>query len=127
MFPRLRRRTLLALATALAVGCEALPNVAPLAAFIYSPVSPIQAGSTVVVFNAAGSADSDGQIASYNWNFGDTTREETVGSATITHVFPNTPATCVSFVYAVLLTVIDNSGERATASQNVSVVEDCRS
>jgi YD repeat-containing protein len=124
-----RRRTgplLLALLAALAPACEELPNVVPVAAFIFTPVSPILAGSTVVVFNAAASQDSDGQITTYVWNFGDRSSEQTVSAASITHVFPNTPNTCLSVTYAVLLTVIDNAGARATASQNVSVVEDCR-
>jgi hypothetical protein len=124
--PRRPRRALVACLAALALSCEELPNVAPEAAFIFTPVSPIVAGSTVVVFNAAASLDSDGQIASYVWNFGDGSPEATVGGSALTHVFPNTPATCLSFTYAVLLTVIDNAGARGTASQNVSVQEDCR-
>jgi hypothetical protein len=119
-------RALAACLAALALSCEELPNVAPEASFIFTPVNPIVAGSTVVVFNAAASLDSDGTIASYVWNFGDGSREETVGGSTLTHVFPNTPATCLSITYAVLLTVIDNSGARGTATQQVSVVEDCR-
>jgi hypothetical protein len=124
--PKLRARSLLAVAACLALACEELPNVTPEAGFIYTPVSPILAGVTNVEFNAATSIDSDGQIVSYVWNFGDGSREETVGGARISHVFPNTPSTCLSITYAVLLTVIDNAGARGTASQNVSVVEDCR-
>jgi hypothetical protein len=124
--PRLLGRALVLCLAVMALSCEELPNVSPEAAFIFTPVSPIVAGSTVVVFNAAASLDSDGQIASYVWNFGDGSREETVGGSTLTHVFPNTPATCLSITYAVLLTVIDNSGARGTANQNVSVQEDCR-
>lgn len=113
--------------TALAtLNCEKLPeipNVPPEASFVYSPVSPINAGQTTVVFNASGSTDSDGQVASYTWNFGDGTPEETHSSATATHVFPDTPATCLEIVYTVLLTVTDDQGAKAAASQTARVTE----
>ena len=117
----------LALAAALtAVQCEKLPeipNVPPEASFVYSPVSPINAGQTNVVFNASGSTDSDGQVASYTWNFGDGTPEETHSTATTTHVFPDTPASCLEIVYTVLLTVTDDQGGRGSASQTARVTE----
>lgn len=106
-------------------ACEALPNVPPTASFIYSPVSPIVAGSTSVVFNASASADSDGRIVSYVWDFGDGSPAQTVDGPVTTHVFPDRPSTCIQFVYAVLLTVVDDKGDRATASQNVGVTENC--
>jgi len=108
------------------VHCEklpAIPNVPPVASFIYSPVSPINAGQTVVVFNASGSTDADGQIVSYTWNFGDGTPEETRPTATTSHVFPDTPATCLEIVYTVLLTVTDDKGARGSASQTARVTE----
>lgn len=116
---------LLALAALLQPACEELPNVPPTATFIFSPVSPIVAGSTSVVFNASGSADSDGRIVSYVWDFGDGGPSQTGDGPVATHVFPDTPSTCIQFVYAVLLTVIDDKGERGTASQNVAVTENC--
>lgn len=125
--PTSRVPWVLALLTALAAGgCEQLPNVPPTASFIFSPVSPIFAGETTVVFNASTSRDSDGNIASYVWNFGDGTPEQTAAGPSVTHVFPNTPATCLTITYAVLLTVVDDNGERGAASQNVAVTEDCR-
>jgi hypothetical protein len=42
-----------------------------------------------------------------------------------THVFPNRAETCVQVVYAVLLTVVDDRGDRGSASQNVAVTENC--
>lgn len=104
-------------------ACEELPNVPPQASFIYSPVSPIYAGQTVVVFNASASRDSDGSISSYVWNFGDGTAEQTLNSPTATHVFPDTPARCVEVTYTVLLTVLDNQDERSSANQTVKVIE----
>lgn len=120
------RATLAAAVALAACACEKLPNVPPFASFIFSPVSPILAGSTVVVFNASPSRDGDGQIASYIWNFGDGTPEQAVSSQTLTHVFPATSASCVDVTYAVLLTVVDDGGERGSTSQNVRVTEDCR-
>jgi large repetitive protein len=108
-----------------ALGCEdlpAAPNIPPTAAFIYNPVSPITAGETPVSFNAVGSRDSDGSIASYVWNFGDGI-EQTTAEPTITHVFVNTPAICIQITYTVLLTVTDDKGDRGTASQTVQVIE----
>jgi chitinase len=119
------RASLVALALLAGASCEALPNVPPSAAFIFSPVSPIAAGSTAVVFNAATSSDSDGQITSYSWNFGDGTPPLMVSEPATSHVFPNTAATCIQITYAVLLTVVDNGGARHSASQVVSVTEDC--
>jgi hypothetical protein len=116
----------LVLVALVAPACEdlpAAPNVPPTASFIYNPVSPITAGETGVTFNATGSRDSDGNIATYTWTWGDNSPEVTTDSPVIVHVFPNTPAFCVEVTYAVLLTVTDSSGERATASQQVKVIE----
>jgi PKD repeat protein len=135
--PRRRLRLLAAILTAAAMlGCEklpAIPNVPPVASFIYTPVSPINAGQTPVTFNASASRDSDGQVTSYIWNFGDGTPEESAASPVATHVFPDTSARCLEITYAVLLTVVDNQGDRGSASQTVKVTElpvpgsaDCR-
>ncbi len=118
---------MLAVIAALAVvHCEklpAIPNVPPIASFVYSPVSPINAGQTVVTFIASGSTDADGQIVSYTWNFGDGSPEETRTPPTITHLFPDTPATCLEIVYTVLLTVTDDKGAKSSASQTARVTE----
>jgi len=108
------------------VHCEklpAIPNVPPIASFVYSPVSPINSGQTVVTFIASGSTDADGQIVSYTWNFGDGTPEETRTTPTITHLFPDTPATFLEIVYTVLLTVTDDKGAKSSASQTARVTE----
>jgi hypothetical protein len=99
------------------------PNIPPAAVFIYNPVSPINAGETPVSFNAVGSRDSDGSIASYNWIWGDGTPEQSTTSPTIVHVFADTPSRCIEVTYAVLLTVLDDKGDVATASQQVKVTE----
>lgn len=109
-----------------APGCEDLPevpNTPPTAAFIYTPVSPIFAGSTVVTFNATGSRDADGTIATYAWDFGDGSAPAQTVEPTIARVFPDTPAECQENVYTVLLTVTDDAGDTGSASQRVTVIE----
>lgn len=122
---RRTRRPLLAavLLLGFASSCEKLPNVPPTASFVYSPVSPIYAGQTTVVFNASGSRDSDGSISMYVWNFGDRTPEQAADTPVTAHVFPDTAERCLEVIYTVLLTVVDNGNERGSASQQVRVVE----
>jgi PKD repeat protein len=111
---------------ALTPACEdlpAAPNIPPTASFIFNPVSPINAGETAVTFNAVGSRDSDGSISSYNWTWGDGTPEQSTTSPTIVHVFADTPGRCILVTYAVLLTVVDDKGDSASASQQVTVTE----
>lgn len=121
------RRAALPLIAFLALGalpaCEKIPNVPPTASFIFSPVAPINAGQTAVVFNASASRDSDGRIVSYVWNFGDGTPDQATAGATTAHVFPDTAATCATITYAVLLTTVDDAGEQGTAAQNLTVTE----
>ncbi len=108
-----------------APACEdlpAAPNIPPTASFIYNPVAPITAGETPVSFNAVGSRDSDGSITSYAWTFGDGV-EQTSDGPTITHVFVDTSARCIEITYTVLLTVLDDKGDRGTANQQVRVIE----
>ena len=122
----IRNLCLLFLSPLLLVSCEdlpAAPNVPPTATFIFNPVSPIIAGDTAVGFNAVGSRDSDGSIASYVWSWGDGTPEQSTTSSTITHVFADTPTRCVDVTYAVLLTVVDDKGDSGSASQQVRVTE----
>lgn len=119
-------RPLLAIALLLACtlpGCEELPNLPPVAAFVSSPVFPITAGQTVVVFNAAASRDEDGEIRSYVWDFGDGTGEVSVATPTTSHFFPDTPARCLTVAYTVQLTVIDDAGGAGYANQVVEVIE----
>lgn len=81
-----------------------LPNVLPTAAFTST-------GNRLdVTFDASSSADSDGTIASYSWDFGD---GQTGSGATPTHRYA-LPGT-----YVVSLTVTDNRGGTATETSSV--------
>ncbi len=121
--------SLLVLFLAAAAGCEKLPaapdlpNQPPSAAFFYTPVAPIYAGRSHVSFNGVGSSDSDGQVVSYVWNFGDGTPEETRPDPTIDHMFVDTGAHCLEMVYGVSLRVVDDRGAQSVAAQNVTVTQ----
>jgi len=67
----------------------------------------------VIVFNASGSYDPDGDIDFYRWNFGDGTSE--ILDISPTHSYSN-PGT-----YEVVLTVIDNNGTSDTATTTVTI------
>jgi PKD repeat protein len=124
---RIGRLCLVALFPVLLAACENLPappNVPPTASFFFTPVAPLTAGQTTVHFNAEGSRDSDGTIASYAWNFGDGTAPQTATNPTITHVFPDQPGLrCVNATYSVQLTVTDDKGASTSTSDQVTVIE----
>ncbi len=63
------------------------------------------------LLDGGGSSDSDGDIQSYDWNFGD----GSVGSgSTVRHVYRS------SGTFSVMLTVVDDDGARATATRTLS-------
>jgi PKD repeat protein len=85
-------------------------NVLPVASFTVTPSSG--APPLAVAFNAAGSSDADGTIARYAWTFGD--------AVSATGITANHTYTTVG-TYTVTLTVTDNSGGSAQATQTVQV------
>lgn len=67
----------------------------------------------VIVFNASGSYDPDGDIDFYRWNFGDGTSEILDISPTHSYSKPGT--------YEIVLTVIDTNGTSDTAITTVTI------
>jgi PKD repeat protein len=126
---RIGRPIVLIALAAGSLGCEKLPaapdlpNEIPVASFAYTPVAPIYAGGTVVAFSALGTHDDDGTIASYLWNFGDGTPEQTTTDPNIHHTFPDTAARCMTITYGVMLVAVDDKGGRGVANQGVTVTE----
>jgi PKD repeat protein len=89
-------------------------NTAPTASFTTTPSSG--AAPLTVSFNASASADVDGTIASYAWDF-DTAGAfagDTATGVTTSHVY--TPG-----IYTARLTVTDNNGATATTTRTITV------
>jgi hypothetical protein len=82
---------------------------APTASFTFSPGGPDV--DQDVTFDASGSSDPDGQIESYDWEFG----FETGSGETTTYAFAE------PVEYKVTLTVTDNDGLTDTVSKTVNV------
>jgi PKD repeat protein len=85
-------------------------NQAPTASFTFSPSSPTT--SDTVMFDASNSDDSDGNIQSYSWDFGD---GSTATGQTASHSYSSTGD------YTVSLTVTDDDGGTDTTTQTVPV------
>lgn len=87
----------------------AAPNAAP-SARIAGPVQKV-AGEPFA-FDATGSSDPDGAIASYSWDFGDGT---VASGAIVSHAYTR------AGTYSVRLTVTDDDGASATSAMAVTV------
>ena len=87
-------------------------NNPPVASFSFWPQDPFQ--EELVTFDASSSYDSDGDIVSWEWDFGD----GTVGEGEVVDHSFDLPGE-----YTVVLTVTDNSGAQAVVSQTVPVEE----
>ena len=85
-------------------------NQSPVAQFNYSPTNPTVGAA--VNFDASGSYDLDGFIATYAWNFGD---GWTGSGRVVSHPYSNPGS------YTVTLTVTDNLGATGTTAQTVYV------
>lgn len=86
------------------------PNQPPEARFNFNPKVGLY--PLTVNFNASGSVDHDGVIDSYDWVFGD---EDIASGSIVTHTFTEKGH------YTVTLTVYDDDGASATASEIVNV------
>jgi len=85
-------------------------NECPVASFTYSPENPTVGQE--ITFDASSSYDPDGQIVSYDWDFGDgnSAQEEVV-----THAYVNAGD------YISSLTVTDNGGLQGSTNQTITV------
>jgi parallel beta-helix repeat protein len=93
-------------------------NKPPVACFTYSPENP--AVNETIIFNASISYDPDGNITSYEWEFGDGDVANATGTGTgeiVEHSY-SSPGN-----YTVNLTVTDNEGAINSTSKTVRVVE----
>ncbi len=90
------------------VSVDNLPNQNPVAAFTYD------CDGLTCSFDASTSRDDDGTISDYSWDFGDGSGGSGM-LATHTYAAGGSPA--------VTLTVADDEGASASASQNVTVVQ----
>jgi len=85
--------------------------VPPVASFTFNPSAP-EVDETVI-FDASGSSDSDGNIVSYEWEFG----EQTTGSGvTSTHAYSSEGN------YTVTLTVTDNDELTNTTTKTITLI-----
>lgn len=85
-------------------------NQPPTASFTYSPESPVVGEE--ITFDASSSTDPDGQIVSYEWDFGDSA---TGSGVTTAHAYT------AAREYIVTLTVVDNDGATGTDTAIVTV------
>lgn len=86
-------------------------NKPPVASFSFTPATAIFPAD--ISFDASGSADPDGTIIQYSWNFGDGT---TGTGKTVTHRY-TTYGT-----FSVRLTVTDNNGATASLTKSVPIL-----
>ena len=94
-----------------AVGPDCIGNLPPSA--LCSSVNDLCGDPLDFSFDASGSSDPDGQIASYSWDFGDGNSASGI-SPSHTYAAPGS--------YAVTLTVTDNDGLASTCTQTVKIV-----
>mgnify|MGYP006280347925 CR=1 FL=1 len=87
-------------------------NREPGARFTYSPDRPVPEDS--VQFDGSDSADPDGYVTSYRWDFDGDGRTDSYGRR-VTHSFGSTGS------YTVTLTVVDDDGARSSTSRIVRV------
>jgi PKD repeat protein len=82
-----------------------------------NPTASFTTSCTFLVcsFDAGGSGDSDGSVASYTWDFGDGETDSTTG-ATPSHTYET------GGPYVVTLTVTDNDGGEGSTTRNVAPV-----
>jgi PKD repeat protein len=86
-------------------------DIAPTAAFGFTPTAPVQ--GQPVAFDASSSTDADGTVTSYSWDFGDGSAFGTGAAPSHAYASPGT--------FTVTLTVTDNGGQRSQVAHQVTV------
>ncbi|MCJ7523998.1 MAG: PKD domain-containing protein [Candidatus Aminicenantes bacterium] len=87
-----------------------IPNKPPIPLFTFTPISGLYPLS--VNFNASNSKDLDGEIVSYNWDFGDGSSGK---GKIVTHVYQSENR------FEINLRIVDNIGASATATGELEV------
>lgn len=87
-----------------------IDNQNPTASFVYSPTNPTAAED--VYFNASDSNDPDGNIVSYEWDFGD---GSTAKGVSVSHKYTD------AGTYTVSLKVTDNTGNTGSVSKTLTI------
>ena len=90
-----------------------LDNQPPIASFIYSPEDPVV--NQEITFDASKSYDPDGDIVSYDWDFGDGSAEN---GKSATHSYSSAGS------YTITLKVTDNEGATTAVSKRITVSPD---
>jgi len=99
-------------ATAAVAAVADNANIAPTAVFNYSPPSPVVGEE--VTFNASGSADSDGEITSYEWDIDADGATDTTGKTTTYSYY-------AAGEYNVKLIVTDDDGKNANYTKTINI------
>ena len=87
-------------------------NSPPSASFVFSPSKPYI--SDIVYFNGSASADNDGYITEFNWDFGDGFSDSGIQ---VSHIYT------YEGTFQVTLTVKDNDEATGTTNQEITVTE----
>jgi len=88
---------------------EEIPNQPPVASFSYSPQNPVV--NETITFDASASTDPDGNITSYEWDFGDGNITNTTHEI-LNHSYSEAGS------YEVTLTVKDDNGATNSTTNN---------
>jgi len=87
------------------------PNISPVASFTYSPKHSMVGQE--ITFDASESSDIDGEITSYEWNFGD---DVTASGSIVKHTYADTGT------YVVTLVVIDSEESDDTTTATIIII-----
>lgn len=99
------------------LACTLIPNAPPVANIFQLPDEVIIGNATV--FSSLGSVDNDGEIVSFDWNFGDNTTHSNLENPS--HVYTDV-ADCPDGICTVTLIVTDDDGATDTFQDSLTLV-----